>query len=112
MYIRINCGFLQPTRFLSSAAAANILSSSSHYPATVKTYRVVKGNFRLMKQLSFEEFKKKNVKSFEEFKKSPEIIELFENNTEKVKRAYDDYCICKYNRFKIEQHGGNPSTML
>ena len=69
-------------------------------------------NIASIQELSFEEFKEKKVRTFDEFKNSTEIKKLYSNNEETIKRVYEDYCISKYNRYKISQYGGNPGTMI
>lgn len=69
-------------------------------------------SFKTMQDLNFEQFKKTRVKPFEVFRESPRIKELFGNHREKISKAYEDYCICKFNRYRLGQRGGNPGTMM
>lgn len=67
---------------------------------------------QMAKRLSFEEFKKTNVKSYEAFQNSPRIKTLYGSDLEKIKSAYEEHCILKYNRYIQSIKGGNPSTMI
>jgi hypothetical protein len=113
---RLYCGFIQPTKFFHRAASVSLLEHKSNHFTFEKTITTANKNIVSMqrsdyKVLDYEVFKKK-LKSFEEFKSSPEIIKLYKNNEETLKRVYEDDCTCKYNRYKNEQYGGNPGTMI
>ena len=82
------------------------------YSTSERIESTVKETFKTMQDLNFEQFRKTKVKPFEEFKESPRIKELFDNDIEKVSKAYEDYCVCKFNRYRLAQHGGNPGTMM
>ena len=62
--------------------------------------------------LNFERFKAKKVESFETFNESPEIKKFYNNDIQKIKQAYADYCLLKFNRYKQSIDGGNPATIL
>ena len=68
-------------------------------------------NIQMKKQVTFDEFKKK-IKSFEEFKESSAVKIVCENNKEKISKAYEEYCLCQYNRYKDSLYGGNSSKMV
>lgn len=70
-------------------------------------------NFESMKnKFDFEQFKQTQVKSFEKFKESPSIKKICGNDLEKILRAYEEYCVCKFNRYVQSEYGGNPATMV
>ncbi len=78
-----------------------------------KTRSIAQKNFEGMKNSSsFEEFKQTQVKSFEKFKESPAVKELFQDDVEKMQRAYNEYCVCKFNRHVKSIYGGNPATLV
>lgn len=87
--------------------------SPRFFSVTQKTESVAQKNFEDMKnKFNFEQFKQTQVKSFEKFKQSPAVKELFDDDTEKAWRAYNDYCVCKFNRYVQSIYGGNPATLL
>lgn len=113
---RLYCGFIQPTKFFHRAASGSFLEQRSNHIAFEKTKttaydKIVSKQRSDYLVLDYKAFKKK-LKSFEEFKSSPEIKKLYKNNKETLKRVYEDDCTCKYNRYKNEQYGGNPGTMI
>ena len=109
---RLYCGFFHPTRLSHYATSYPLTNRGSHCVALTKANAIANKNIASMQKLSFEEFKEKKLRTFEEFKNSPEIKKLYKDNEETIKRVYEDYCICKYNRYKISQYGGNPGTMI
>ena len=82
------------------------------YSTSDKVEMTVKENFKEMQSISFEQFKNTKVKSFEEYKQSPRVKILFGSDMKKIADAYEDYCVCKFNRYRLVEHGGNPARMI
>lgn len=111
---RIFLGIFPRTSCSYSAPRLNLWGGIRHrsYSTSERVKNTVKENFKVLKGLNFEQFKKTKVKSFEEFKQSPMVKMLFDNHMEKIFKAYEDYCVCKFNRYQLAEHGGNPDTLM
>lgn len=64
-----------------------------------------------LRELSFEEFKKTKIESFEEFANSDLKELLFNNDLEKIKKAYDKYCWIRYSTYQYKGQG-NPLHVI
>lgn len=111
---RVFLGLFPRTSCSYSAPRLNLWGRIGYrsYSTSERVEHTVKENFKVMQGLNFEQFKKTKVKSFEEFKQSPRVKMLFDNDMEKVSKAYEEYCVCKFNRYRLAEHGGNPGTMM
>jgi len=109
MAARVFLGLFSRASGPYSVSRANLWGRTYYSSEKVKV--VAKEKFEKIQDLSFEQFKKTKVKSFEEFQ-SPEIKEFFNNDKEKIAQAYEDYCVCKFTRYQLAKHGGNPATMI
>ena len=114
MVRRVFLGVFPQTSCLYSASRLNLPGRNGFRSYSTAEIGGSSGkvNLKEMQDLSFEQFKKTKVKSFEVFKQSPRVQFLFGNDIEKVSKAYEDDCVCKYNRFRLVEHGGNPATIL
>ena len=72
----------------------------------------VKRNYEMKQDLDFGQFKNVKLRSFAEFQKLPSVKALFNDDMEKISKAYEDYCICKFNRYRLAEYGDNPGTMI
>lgn len=73
---------------------------------------MTKGNFKNMNQIEFDEFKQSQVKPLSAYKNSTIIKELFGNDEQRISEAYEQYCLCKFNRYLVSFKGGNPANMI
>ena len=64
--------------------------------------------------LTYAEFRRTKTPSFDAYRQSPMVQALFDSHTpiEEIQSAYEDYCIIRYNHYRMEQQGGNPATMI
>ena len=112
---RVVGGFIRLTPCLRSVPALEVEGSTTRPPHTELKkifHKAVRDMGRTIEQFEFEEFKKKNIKPIEEFASSPAIQALCGTDKEKIAKAYNDYCVSKFNRAKLLENGGNPATMV
>ncbi len=112
---RIFLGLLQKRSYIRPNFGPNLWGqfSTRSYSTAQKAGLTAQESFGSMKsKLNFEQFKHSHVKDFEIFKDSPSIKRLFGDDMEEISKAYEDYCLCKYNRYVQTIFGGNPATMI
>jgi len=63
-------------------------------------------------ELSFEDFKNKNIEDFNEYKRCRELIGIDTTDTEKITKAYKNYCLSLFNSYRIRLRGENPGKMI
>ena len=59
--------------------------------------------------LTFEEFRLKNIESYDDFKKS---VESICNDEKKLLKAYEAHCHSEYFGYQLIKRGGNPALMI
>ena len=112
---RVFLGFMPTRNYIRPNDGQNVWGRFGlrSYSTAKRAEFTAKESFKNMeKNLNLEQFKQTKVKSLEEFKESPIIKGLFGNNEEKISQSYEDYCLCKFNRYRLSEYGGNPGTML
>lgn len=62
--------------------------------------------------LSFKHFKRSRVEPIEEYAKAPEIKALFGGDSKKISKAYDEYCLYRYNRYSLQKRGECPGRIF
>jgi hypothetical protein len=109
MFRVLICGVLP-----RSVGGINYQHMSSEAPAATRRLQIVarKEFSGMNKDLEFKRFKRKEMISFEEYKASPEINKLFGGDVDQIARAYDDYCSCRFTRWRQSKQGGNPARMV
>jgi len=112
---RVFLGFIPKRNYVRPGYGLNLWGRLGvrPYSTSRKAELIAQDGFENMEiKINFEYFKHNQVKSFEKYRESPVVKELFGGDMEKISKAYEDYCLCKFNKHVQTVYGGNPSTML
>jgi hypothetical protein len=83
-----------------------------YYTISQKVERNALDCLKNMEKLNLDLSKQTKAKSFEAFRNSPSIKSLFGDDIEKITQAYNEYLICRYNRYLHSMYGGNAAHMM